>query len=817
MDGGDGSGEEGNLVETFAPGHWCYRPFCALEDRLELFYEVAGCAVAMYHAGMAAGDAVTEALRRAELRRVDGGNESEKWRVVSADVWEEHAVEAGGADVLLMAMAVSDREVYLFIESRSVEAGVTAPKFGPLTELLDKQSGSPDRDAIWTLSEDVHDSLPAEFFSRRELDIAQYVIRVGEAGSCRLMKLTALGKATPDQVRSARLHSVLRVSHLQTLAQAQENMAVIDLVQAVDTTGGEVAILSRLAADGMKEDVLKIIGPALNRLMYWVAMVGGEEKGVRLGHALEVMSHLSVAKSGLEMSRAFLASGRPPCVLLVAAEVGNPSRWEMSVIAEELLNRLRASCGWDVRLLTTSGPGEAQPQARVLRRSDGCEVVTCQSAHGVPQYVVRLSQALSDSTGDQRLSLSRHFATEALCAIKAEGIRPAAIYTCGWPTTMFAPDARQVEGLAEHFAETKLTHIVEPNDYEELIIDGEEDATVQALQASDNWGAIVVKAADLPRAVQDAAPTAAVEAFQTSFGHTVDRKHAIHGHITARKDLLTRFLSSHASEVRTVVLLGLYTSGRGKEQEKKMELLRAVEVALEEFPSRVVFVLVSEALRNHAERTEPRLVEIRRRHPSAVVVVPGECRQLALLGADFAVLCGGSAAMRNELFSMGTAVVDSSDDVLPKLRAMQGTKGTTPSMRESVMQETVPIDPVVALWSRELASYLRRLPLTQHADEKVEHQLWQKASWALHEGRLVRIEFSHLGAEQVFLYGSMNGWATGLQMSHNGDSRFKIKMRLPRGKHWYKFLVGGIWTTDPQSPQETDHDGFMNNYIIIDS
>ncbi|HEY0865917.1 MAG TPA: alpha-amylase family glycosyl hydrolase, partial [Fimbriimonas sp.] len=75
--------------------------------------------------------------------------------------------------------------------------------------------------------------------------------------------------------------------------------------------------------------------------------------------------------------------------------------------------------------------------------------------------------------------------------------------------------------------------------------------------------------------------------------------------------------------------------------------------------------------------------------------------------------------------------------------------------------------------------------------------------------------FSAPQARRVFLAGSFNGWrADHTPMEREGDT-WKATLRLPYGKHLYKFVVDGAWTPDPAAKSETDGGGNVNSILIV--
>ena len=68
--------------------------------------------------------------------------------------------------------------------------------------------------------------------------------------------------------------------------------------------------------------------------------------------------------------------------------------------------------------------------------------------------------------------------------------------------------------------------------------------------------------------------------------------------------------------------------------------------------------------------------------------------------------------------------------------------------------------------------------------------------------REITFELTAAPGSQVFVAGTFNGWSpTANPMKDNPDSgHYKTRIRLPRGKHQYKFVVDGVWSLDPECP-----------------
>jgi len=66
--------------------------------------------------------------------------------------------------------------------------------------------------------------------------------------------------------------------------------------------------------------------------------------------------------------------------------------------------------------------------------------------------------------------------------------------------------------------------------------------------------------------------------------------------------------------------------------------------------------------------------------------------------------------------------------------------------------------------------------------------------------KTVKVTFVLLdpGAEQVFLCGEFNGWASdAMPMQRYGDGHWETTVALAPGRHEYKFVVDGNWKHDP--------------------
>lgn len=70
----------------------------------------------------------------------------------------------------------------------------------------------------------------------------------------------------------------------------------------------------------------------------------------------------------------------------------------------------------------------------------------------------------------------------------------------------------------------------------------------------------------------------------------------------------------------------------------------------------------------------------------------------------------------------------------------------------------------------------------------------------------------HLNARQVQLAGSFTNWQFNALSMNRTDSGWIMVVKLGAGKYWYKFIIDGGWTTDPDNDlHEDDGRGNMNS------
>ena len=68
----------------------------------------------------------------------------------------------------------------------------------------------------------------------------------------------------------------------------------------------------------------------------------------------------------------------------------------------------------------------------------------------------------------------------------------------------------------------------------------------------------------------------------------------------------------------------------------------------------------------------------------------------------------------------------------------------------------------------------------------------------------------------VLICGSFDKWQVKHPLSYNSfQDIWNITLNLKKGKHYFKFIIDGIWQINPKELSETGNDGIINNYIII--
>lgn len=69
------------------------------------------------------------------------------------------------------------------------------------------------------------------------------------------------------------------------------------------------------------------------------------------------------------------------------------------------------------------------------------------------------------------------------------------------------------------------------------------------------------------------------------------------------------------------------------------------------------------------------------------------------------------------------------------------------------------------------------------------------------ELRKVKFEIAAEPGSDVAVAGSFNNWdPSANRMKLNGQGTFVTNIKLPVGRHEYKFVVNGVWQADPNCP-----------------
>jgi 1,4-alpha-glucan branching enzyme len=72
-------------------------------------------------------------------------------------------------------------------------------------------------------------------------------------------------------------------------------------------------------------------------------------------------------------------------------------------------------------------------------------------------------------------------------------------------------------------------------------------------------------------------------------------------------------------------------------------------------------------------------------------------------------------------------------------------------------------------------------------------------------------------AREVYLAGDFNKWQPNAnRMAKAMDGSFRAKVKLPPGRHEYKFVADGIWINDPDAPEQAPNPfGTVNSIVVI--
>ena len=84
-------------------------------------------------------------------------------------------------------------------------------------------------------------------------------------------------------------------------------------------------------------------------------------------------------------------------------------------------------------------------------------------------------------------------------------------------------------------------------------------------------------------------------------------------------------------------------------------------------------------------------------------------------------------------------------------------------------------------------------------------------------GQEVEFAYSAPRAAKVSIAGSFNSWSTtSMPMKKGKDGMWRIKLKLPHGRHEYKYFVDGAWAQDvPGSEMVPNAFGTSNCVVTV--
>lgn len=75
---------------------------------------------------------------------------------------------------------------------------------------------------------------------------------------------------------------------------------------------------------------------------------------------------------------------------------------------------------------------------------------------------------------------------------------------------------------------------------------------------------------------------------------------------------------------------------------------------------------------------------------------------------------------------------------------------------------------------------------------------------------------NYKNADKVFISGSFNDWSTGQNPMQKTDSGWVFQTKLEPGKYFYKYIVDGNWTEDPNNKlKQTNEHGTLNSVMVV--
>jgi 1,4-alpha-glucan branching enzyme len=82
----------------------------------------------------------------------------------------------------------------------------------------------------------------------------------------------------------------------------------------------------------------------------------------------------------------------------------------------------------------------------------------------------------------------------------------------------------------------------------------------------------------------------------------------------------------------------------------------------------------------------------------------------------------------------------------------------------------------------------------------------------------VTFKFQADPEKNIFVAGTFNEWQPGkTRLKGNGNGEYSVTLKLPAGRHEYKFVVEDSWCADPQNPEAVPNDcGSTNSVIVVE-
>jgi 1,4-alpha-glucan branching enzyme len=82
-----------------------------------------------------------------------------------------------------------------------------------------------------------------------------------------------------------------------------------------------------------------------------------------------------------------------------------------------------------------------------------------------------------------------------------------------------------------------------------------------------------------------------------------------------------------------------------------------------------------------------------------------------------------------------------------------------------------------------------------------------------------KIEFTYKAdpGREVFIAGTFNDWdPSKTRLTESDAGVYRISIKLPAGRHEYKFVIDGCWQIDPENPGSLLNDfGGLNSVITV--